>query len=218
MTKNTMPFATKIISRPKWNELVLPNAKKKQLLEICNRVKLASNASEPGGFDSQKRDSGLYVLFSGPSGTGKTMAAAIIAGELDLDLYKIDLCMLVSKYIGETEKNLSTLFSAAELEGSLLFFDEADALFGKRSQVKDSHDRYSNIEINYLLQRLEAFHGLAIIATAPIKIDQAFARRMHFIVEFPYPTPEERLKIWKQAFPSEVPLSKIDFEGCQKRN
>jgi SpoVK/Ycf46/Vps4 family AAA+-type ATPase len=168
----------------------------------------------PWGFaERQSLGLGLCVLLFGPSGTGKTMAVEIIANELDLDAYKIDLSTVVSKYIGETEKNLNRLFSEAETSNAILFFDEADALFGKRSEVKDAHDRYANIEINYLLQRMEEFQGLAILATNQRKnIDDAFFRRMHFAVEFPFPEVAHRAAIWKQHFPPAAPVAAdIDF-------
>jgi SpoVK/Ycf46/Vps4 family AAA+-type ATPase len=147
------------------------------------------------------------------SGTGKTMAAEVIANDLQLNLYRIDLSAVVSKYIGETEKNLRKLFDAAERGGAILFFDEADALFGKRSEVKDSHDRYANIEINYLLQRMEAFSGLAILATnMKSALDTAFARRLRFVVNLPYPGLKERKLIWQKALPAETPTKELDFD------
>jgi SpoVK/Ycf46/Vps4 family AAA+-type ATPase len=172
------------------------------------------------GFDDKlSLGKGLNVLFSGPSGTGKTMAAEVIASELSLDLYKIDLSMIVSKYIGETEKNLNRIFKEAEQSNAILFFDEADALFGKRSEVQDSHDRYANIEISYLLQKMEENEGIVILASnLSQNIDDAFLRRMHFTVEFPFPEEEYRYKIWKSLFPVEAPLSgDIDYEFLAKR-
>ena len=146
------------------------------------------------------------MLFTGPSGTGKTMAAEIMAGELGLDLYKIDLSTVVSKYIGETEKNLARVFDEAETSNAILFFDEADALFGKRSEVRDSHDRYANIETSYLLQRMEEYDGMAILATNLHKnMDEAFVRRMHFTVEFPFPDAANRQRIWEKIWPAETP-------------
>jgi len=149
---------------------------------------------------------GVTVLFSGPPGTGKTMAAQIIAGALGLDLYRIDLSTIVSKYIGETEKNIERIFREAEQSNAILFFDEADALFGKRSEVRDSHDRYANIEISYLLQRMEAYDGVTILATnLRGNLDEAFTRRLQFAVSFPFPETEDRLRIWKTLFPPDVP-------------
>lgn len=155
---------------------------------------------------------GISALFSGESGTGKTMAAEVIAKALRLNLYRIDLSAVVSKYIGETEKNLRRLFDAAEDGGAILFFDEADALFGKRSDVKDSHDRCANIEINYLLQRMEAYRGLAILATnLRSSLDVAFTRRLRFIVNFPFPGIAERRRMWQLAFPAQTPLRGLDY-------
>lgn len=163
---------------------------------------------------------GISVLFAGDSGTGKTMAAEVIANALRLDLYRIDLSAVVNKYIGETEKNLRRVFDAAEDGGMVLFFDEADALFGKRSEVKDSHDRYANIEINYLLQRIEAYRGLAILATnMKSALDHAFLRRLRFIVEFPFPGIPERRRIWQRVFPADTPrTASLDFDWLARFN
>jgi SpoVK/Ycf46/Vps4 family AAA+-type ATPase len=160
------------------------------------------------GFDHKlSLGKGLNVLFAGPSGTGKTMAAEVIAGALGLDLYKIDLSTVVSKYIGETEKNLERIFGAARNSNAILFFDEADALFGKRSEVRDAHDRYANVEISYLLQKMEEYDGLVVLTSNLNKnMDEAFVRRMHFTIEFPYPDEEARRHIWQIAFPAEAPL------------
>ncbi|MGB0564841.1 MAG: ATP-binding protein [Spirulinaceae cyanobacterium] len=156
---------------------------------------------------------GLTALFAGVSGTGKTTAAEILAHELNLDLFRIDLSAVMSKYIGETEKNLRKIFDAAEVGGAILLFDEADALFGKRTQVKDSHDRHANIEVSYLLQRMEAYQGLAILTTnLKDNLDQAFLRRLRFIVSFPYPKQPERRRIWERAFPAQTPTENLDFE------
>lgn len=172
------------------------------------------------GFDRKlSLGKGLNVLFHGTSGTGKTMAAEIIAGDLGLDLYKIDLSTVVSKYIGETEKNLSKIFKEAETGNAIIFFDEADALFGKRSEVKDAHDRYANIEVAYLLQKMEEYDGIVILATNLLKnIDDAFIRRLHFSLEFPFPDEAHRLKIWKSIFPDEAPREgDIDFEFLARK-
>src|SRR5207247_6142077 len=151
---------------------------------------------------------GINALFSGPPGTGKTMAAQVIASEFQLDLYQIDLSQVVSKYIGETEKNLRKVFDEADASQAILFFDEADALFGKRSEVKDAHDRYANIEVGYLLQRMEEYEGIAILATnLRQNVDEAFVRRLRFIVEFPFPDEEHRRRIWEVTFPREAPLA-----------
>jgi SpoVK/Ycf46/Vps4 family AAA+-type ATPase len=161
------------------------------------------------GFDRKLAlGKGLNALFAGESGTGKTMAADIIAGELGLDLYKIDLSSVVSKYIGETEKNLDKIFTEASTSNAILFFDEADAIFGKRSEVKDSHDRYANIETGYLLQRMEMFDGVVILATnLRANLDEAFTRRLHFAIEFPFPEPSDRERIWRVTFPPETPIA-----------
>jgi AAA+ superfamily predicted ATPase len=209
----SIPFTSKVPPRYTWTDIVLPADKMEQLREICNYVKHNATVFEAWGFEKHSRGKGLNVLFSGPSGTGKTMAAEIVAHELRLDMYKIDLSMVVSKYIGETEKNLNRIFKDAEECNAVLFFDEADALFGKRSEVKDAHDRYANVEINYLLQKMEEHEGIAILATNMSKnIDDAFLRRMNFIVEFPFPNEEYRRVIWRKVFPEQAPLGEIDFD------
>jgi SpoVK/Ycf46/Vps4 family AAA+-type ATPase len=207
-------MARKIKPRYTWSDIVLPGDKLQQLKEIRNYVKYRQVIYHDWGFDRKlSLGKGLNILFSGLSGTGKTMAADVIANELHLDYYKIDLSCVVSKYIGETEKNLAAIFREAETANAILFFDEADALFGKRSEVKDSHDRYANIETGYLLQKMEEYEGVVILATNMIKnMDEAFVRRMHFTVEFPFPGETSRRQIWKNIFPSEAPLGKnIDF-------
>src|SRR5918995_3901284 len=155
-----------------------------------------------------ERGLGISALFAGPSGTGKTMAAEVLAAELRLDLYRVDLSQVVSKYIGETEKNLGKLFAAAEGGGVILLFDEADALFGKRSEVRDSHDRYANIEVSYLLQRMESYRGLAILTTNQRSaLDPAFLRRLRFVVQFPFPDAPQRAEIWRRIFPAATPTA-----------
>jgi SpoVK/Ycf46/Vps4 family AAA+-type ATPase len=213
-------MAQKIVPHYTWADIVLPSDKLQQLKEISNYVKYRPIVYDDWGFGQKlSLGKGLNVLFSGPSGTGKTMAAEIIANELKLDLYKIDLSCVVSKYIGETEKNLAKIFQEAETSNAILFFDEADALFGKRSEVRDSHDRYANIEINYLLQKMEEHEGIAILASNFRKnIDEAFTRRMHFSVDFPFPDENYRLKIWQNIFPFATPISEdIDFKFLAKR-
>ena len=208
-------LAQKITPIYTWQDIVLPNDFLQQLHSMCNQVKFRHRVYGEWGFDRKlSLGKGLNALFSGPSGTGKTMAAEIIANELQLDLYKIDLSSVVSKYIGETEKNLSKIFHEAESSNAILFFDEADALFGKRSEVKDAHDRYANIEIGYLLQKMEEYDGISILATNLKKnMDDAFLRRLHFLVEFPFPDENHRLRIWKNIFPKNTPVSEnIDFE------
>jgi len=166
---------------------------------------------EWGFADRLSRGLGISVLFAGESGTGKTLAAEVLASELRLDLYRIDLSAVVSKYIGETEKNLRRVFDAAEDSGAILLFDEADALFGKRSEVKDSHDRYANLEISYLLQRMEAYRGLAILTTnMRHAIDTAFMRRIRFVVDFPFPDVAERARIWERVLPPDTPRAGLD--------
>ena len=172
------------------------------------------------GFEGkQSLGKGLNVLLAGPSGTGKTMAAGIMAGELGLDLYKIDLSTVVSKFIGETEKNLSRVFAEAETSNAILFFDEADALFGKRTEVRDAHDRYANIEVSYLLQRMEEYDGVVLLATNMRKnMDEAFVRRMHFMLEFPMPSEDDRRRIWQQVWPDDAPRSEdldLDAVACR---
>jgi hypothetical protein len=197
-----------------WGDLVLPERVLQQLREVANSVRFRHTVHSEWRFDSKLgRNSGVSVMFSGLSGTGKTMSASVLAKELGLDLYKIDLSNVVSKYIGETEKNLSRIFDEAEYSSAVLFFDEADALFGKRSEVKDAHDRYSNIEVAFLLQRMEQFSGLAILATNISRnIDTAFVRRMQHIVEFPFPDVAHRERIWRGMFPPEAPLgTDVDF-------
>ena len=208
-------LAQKIAPHYRLDDIVLPGDRLRQLREICNYVKYRSLVYDEWGFERKlSLGKGLNVLFTGPSGTGKTMAAEIMAAELGLDLYKIDLSQVVSKYIGETEKNLSRIFKEAETSNAILFFDEADALFGKRSEVKDAHDRYANIEIGYLLQKMEEYEGMTILATnLRQNMDEAFVRRMQFIVDFPFPDELHRHKIWKVHFPKEVPCGDdIDLE------
>jgi AAA+ superfamily predicted ATPase len=204
-----LQLARKVKPRYIWADIVLPKDQFEQLREICNYVKYHQVVYGEWGFEHKlSLGKGLNVLFAGPSGTGKTMAAEIIANELGLDLHKIDLATVVSKYIGETEKNLDRIFKEAQDSNSILFFDEADAIFGKRSEVRDSHDRYANLEIAYLLQKMEEYQGIVILATNLSKnLDEAFARRMHFSVEFPFPEEEDRFRIWQKAFPEAAPLS-----------
>ncbi len=197
-----------------WSDIVLPEDTIAQLKEICQRVKQSHTVLEQGGFGKKlSAGKGVASLFTGPSGTGKTMAAEIIANELGLDLFRIDLSRVVSKYIGETEKNLERIFAAAVRSNSVLLFDEADALFGKRSAVNDAHDRYANVEISYLLQRMEQYEGITIL-TSNLRgnIDEGFWRRLAFTVHFPFPDAETRLEIWKRIWPEETELDPdLDF-------
>jgi SpoVK/Ycf46/Vps4 family AAA+-type ATPase len=175
---------------------------------------------ETWGFSAKgRRGLGVSALFTGESGTGKTLAAEVLAHELALDLYRIDLSSVVSKYIGETEKNLRRIFDAAEEGGVLLLFDEADALFGKRGEVKDSHDRYANIEVSYLLQRMEAYQGLAILTTnLKSSMDNAFQRRLRFIVNFPFPDTTQREAIWSRVFPPRTPTRDLNARKLAQLN
>jgi len=202
-------LAKKIDPHYKWSDIILPSDQLQILREICNTLKYRALIYEEWGFDGKlAMGKGLNVFFAGLPGTGKTMAADIIAGELGLELYKIDLSSVVSKYIGETEKNLSRIFDEAQTSNAILFFDEADSLFGKRSEVRDSHDRYANIEVSYLLQRMEEYRGMVILATnLRGNMDDAFIRRMHFSLEFPFPNPKERRRIWENIWPNNTPLS-----------
>jgi hypothetical protein len=208
-------LAKKIAPLYHWPQLVLPVKKKELVRDIVRHVQQRRRVMEEWHFNSlMSRGKGITVLFSGPPGTGKTMAAEVIANALQMDLYRIDLAGVVSKYIGETEKNLSRIFREAEYSDAILFFDEADALFGKRSEVKDAHDRYANIEINYLLQQIENFEGVVILATNLRQhLDEAFLRRMQVVVEFPMPAYEDRVRIWRQSFPEEAPRhADVDFD------
>jgi SpoVK/Ycf46/Vps4 family AAA+-type ATPase len=202
-------LAQKVQPKYVWRDIVLPADRLQQLREICNYLRYHALVYQEWGFDGKlSLGKGLNALFAGPSGTGKTMSAEIMAGELGLDLYKIDLSTVVSKFIGETEKNLSRIFAEAETSNSILFFDEADALFGRRSEVRDSHDRYANIEIGYLLQKMEEYQGVVILATNFRKnMDDAFVRRMHFTIEFPFPDEKDRRRIWEQIWPERIPVS-----------
>lgn len=213
-------LARRIEPRYSWSDIVLPSEALDQLKEICARVAHHKRVLSDWGFARKlSLGKGVNALFAGPSGTGKTMAAEIIAYELGLDLYKINLSGVVSKYIGETEKNLDRVFAAAENANAILLFDEADALFGKRSEVRDSHDRYANLEISYLLQKMEEYEGLAILATnLRQNLDEAFVRRLAFAIHFPFPEQSSRLGIWAAIWPQEAPLADdvdLDFLSRQ---
>jgi hypothetical protein len=206
-------LAQRLDAKATWDDIVLPDEELTLLRRIAGQVQQRSLVYDAWGFRAKmNRGLGINALFAGESGTGKTMAAEVVANALRLNLYRIDLSAVVSKYIGETEKNLRRLFDAAEDGGAILFFDEADALFGKRSEVKDSHDRYANIEINYLLQRMETYRGLAILATnMKSALDNAFVRRLRFIVNFPFPGPAERQAIWDRVFPPQTQVVTDDY-------
>jgi SpoVK/Ycf46/Vps4 family AAA+-type ATPase len=209
-----------IKTRAQWEDLVLPEEQSHTLGEIAAQVRQRMKVYETWGFAARNvRGLGISALFSGPSGTGKTLAAEVLAGSLQLDLYRIDLSQIVSKYIGETEKNLRSVFDAAEQSGAVLLFDEADALFGKRSEVRDSHDRYANIEVSYLLQRMEAYRGLAILTTnLRNSLDTAFLRRIRFVVSFPFPDANLRAKIWEHIFPPDTPTQGLDLNKLARLN
>jgi SpoVK/Ycf46/Vps4 family AAA+-type ATPase len=214
--QNLLRFGRKIDPSYEWHDVVLPPDTRSQLHEICACVRHKRRVVEGWGFGAKfSVGKGLVVLFAGASGTGKTMCAEIIGGDLQLDVYKIDLSCVVSKYIGETERNLSRIFDEAETSNSILFFDEADALFGKRTEVKDAHDRYANIEINYLLQKLDDYEGIVILATnLRGNLDKAFTRRLNYLVDFPFPNEHDRERIWTRVFPNETPLRediRLDF-------
>ena len=211
-------LAQRIESDADWDDLVLPELEKQILRDAVDQLKYRTKVYEEWGFGGKgKRGLGISALFAGPSGTGKTMAAEVLAREMRLDLYRVDISAVVSKYIGETEKNLARVFEAAELGGVILLFDEADALFGKRSEVKDSRDRHATMEVAYLLQRMEAYRGLSILTTnLKYSIDQAFLRRIRFIVQFRFPDANQRAEIWRRVFPRNTPLDDLD-EGILAR-
>ena len=202
-----------------WNDLVVPADVLRQLRELTARVERRARVLDAWGFGAKlSSGKGISALFAGPPGTGKTMAAGVIAADLGLDLFAIDLSTVVSKYIGETEKNLSRVFAAAADSDAILFFDEADALFGKRSEVRDAHDRYANIEIAYLLQRMEQYDGLAVLATnLRHHLDEAFTRRLQVVVDFPFPDVAERLRIWRACLPPQAPLAPdVDLQALAR--
>jgi len=205
-------LATRIDPRVGWADLVLPDTGIQTLRDVARQVRHRGIVHHEWGMAARTgRGLGVTALFTGDSGTGKTLAAEVLAAELDLDLYRIDLAAVVSKYIGETEKNLKRVFDAAEASGAVLLFDEADAVFGKRSEVKDSHDRYANLEISYLLQRMEAYSGLAILTTnLKTAVDRAFLRRIGSVVTFPFPDPAARARIWRLMLPPSLPVRGID--------
>lgn len=213
-------LAERIIPVAHWDDLVIPQSQKELLKEVSTHVQHRLTVYDDWGFATKSaRGLGISVLFHGDSGTGKTMAAEVLANDLQLDLYRIDLSQVVNKYIGETEKNLKKIFDAAEDGGAILLFDEADALFGRRSEVKDSHDRYGNIEVSYLLQRMESYRGLAILTTnMKSALDTAFLRRLRFVVQFPFPDTAQRAEIWKRAFPAQTPVQDLDIDKLARLN
>jgi hypothetical protein len=206
-------LATRIVPRFGWNDLILPDQIRNELHAISDQIRNRGTVYDDWGFAKRlAAGRGITALFAGPSGVGKTMAAEVIAGDLGLDLYKVDLSRLVSKYIGETEKNLRRVFDAAEETGACLFLDEADACLGKRSEVKDSHDRHANIEVSYLLQRMETYAGLCLLATnLKNNLDGAFLRRLRFVIDIPFPDQGDRMRIWQGAFPPGTPTEGLDL-------
>ncbi len=213
-------LSQRIESHVSWSDLILPEKELGILQDIASHVRQRMKVYDIWGMGSKsKRGLGVSALFAGASGTGKTLAAEVLGNALELDVYRIDLSAVVSKYIGETEKNLRRIFDSAEGGGVILLFDEADALFGKRSEVKDSHDRHANIEVSYLLQRMEAYRGLAILTTnLKSSLDQAFLRRLRFVVQFPFPDTNQRMEIWRRAFPPTTPTQDLDFQKLAKLN
>jgi AAA+ superfamily predicted ATPase len=213
-------LAQRIEPTSTWDDIVLPEQQKRLLREVVIHVRQRMKVYEEWGFAAKScRGLGISALFAGESGTGKTMASEVLANDLRLDLYRIDLSQVVNKYIGETEKNLKRIFDAAEEGGAILLFDEADALFGKRSEVKDSHDRYANIEVSYLLQRMETYRGLAILTTnMKSALDKAFLRRIRFVVQFPFPDAAHRAEIWRFIFPEKTPTDGLDLERLSRLN
>lgn len=200
--------ARRIEAKFHWDDIILSEDARNLLKDACNQMKFRQTVFGDWGFNKRLfYGKGLSILFSGPPGTGKTMAAQVVANELQLELYKVDIAKMVSKYIGETEKNLEEIFDEAQLSNAILFFDEADAIFGKRTEVKDSHDRHANVETAYLLQRIEDYEGVTILATNFMKnIDEAFLRRFNFVIEFPFPNATYREMIWRSLFPKDTPL------------
>jgi SpoVK/Ycf46/Vps4 family AAA+-type ATPase len=214
-------LAERIETRAGWDDLILPPPRKALLREIEAQLGQRLRVYDGWGFRERlsERGLGITALFAGPSGVGKTLAGEVIAHALSLDLHRIDLSAVVSKYIGETEKNLRRVFDAAEASGAVLLLDEADALLGKRSEVKDSHDRYANIEVSYLLQRMESYSGLAILTTnMKQNIDTAFLRRIRFVVDFPFPGIEERAAIWARVFPRRLPQEGLEPKRLAQMN
>jgi AAA+ superfamily predicted ATPase len=213
-------LAQRILPAATWDDLVLPEAERQTLREIAAHVRQRTKVYKEWGFAGKgDRGLGISALFAGTSGTGKTMSSEVLAGELQLDLYRIDLSSVVSKYIGETEKNLRRVFDAAESGATILLFDEADAIFGKRSDVKDSHDRYANMEVSYLLQRMESYQGLAILTTnLKDSLDTAFLRRIRFVVKYSFPDAKDRAEIWRRIFPKNTPTEGLDFVKLGRLN
>jgi hypothetical protein len=219
-THGLQELAQQIAPLATWEDLIVPEQVVATLHALAAQVRHRTTVYDAWGLAAKSaRGLGITALFTGASGTGKTMAAEVIANDLGLDLYRVDLSMVVSKYIGETEKHLRRIFDGGEESGAILLFDEADALFGKRSEVKDSHDRYANIQVSYLLQRMEAYRGLAILTTnARAALDRAFQRRLRFVVQFPFPDAALRERIWRAVFPPETPTEALDWPRLAELN
>jgi SpoVK/Ycf46/Vps4 family AAA+-type ATPase len=213
-------LAQRVETRARWEDLILPDSSLEVLRAMVAQAQNHTRVLDDWGFAARtSRGLSSTALFCGASGTGKTLAAEVLANELELDLFRVDLSQVVSKYIGETEKNLRTIFDAAENTGAVLLFDEADALFGKRSEVRDSHDRYANIEVSYLLQRMEAYRGIALLTTNMRNaLDPAFLRRIRFLVQFPFPEAAQRKRIWERMFPPALPIEGIDLDKLARLN
>jgi hypothetical protein len=220
-SRHLMPaLAQRLVSNARWDDLILPDQQMDVLKEVAAHVRQRTRVYEEWGFAGRhSRGLGISLLCTGPSGTGKTLAAEVLANELQLDLYRIELSEVISKYIGETEKNLGQVFAAAEACGAMLLFDEAESVFGKRTDVRDSHDRYANIEVAYLLQRMESFRGLSILTTnLKDALDGAFLRRIRFVVQFPYPDLDDRARIWQQVLPAQTPTRSLDYTRLARLN
>lgn len=202
-----------------WGDLILPDRQKRRLRQACSQMRLRHQVLEQWKLrEVMSYGLGIAMVFAGPPGTGKTMAAQVVAGELEMELYKVELTTVVSKYIGETEKNLKQIFEEARKSQVILFFDEADILFGKRTEVKEANDKYSNMEAAFLIQEMERYEGVVILATNLLKnMDEAFKRRMKFIVEFPFPDRMERKKIWEKAIPDRLPSEDLDLDFLAER-
>ncbi len=220
VSHNLSKHATLIYSKYNWDQLILTSKEKEMLKNACDQIKYKHIVYDEWGMDKRLAyGRGVSMLFAGPPGTGKTMAAQVVAGELGIEMYKVDLSQIVSKYIGETEKNLSDLFNEAKKSNVILFFDETDALLGKRTEVKDSHDKNANLETSYLLQKMEEYDGITVMSTNYLEnIDPAFFRRISYVVHFPFPDIDARKQIWKTMFPKEMPISDdIDFDYLAKQ-
>ena len=213
-------LAERIEPRVGWDDIILPARQRETLRTIAAQGRSRARVHEQWGFGAAgSRGLGISALFAGPSGTGKTLAAEVIGAAIALEVYRIDLSGVVSKWVGETERNLKRVFDAAEATSSILVFEEADALFGKRTEVRESHDRYANIEVSYLLQRMESYRGLAILTTnMRSHLDQAFLRRLRFVVDFPFPGEVERRAIWQLAFPENAPREGLDVDRLAQLN